>query len=371
MFKKFTDDIYKSMNKQHNIFVLVGNGFDMAILNKYKTGRNKGKTSSYNDFFEYVRYYGLSNSDNILFNQMKENLENGKENWSDFELIIRNLYEQNVYNIDVIEKCVDEFQLYFTCFLNDLVDSDLLLSINNDFREKKLALQSLSKFLYDLDKNCGIGFSKNTAHYDLYNFVFANFNYTSLLDNYIYLDKQQFNPHGYKTVDTNFGFYPDLNGEIYYAPTRYTAYLYTDIIHPHGFQAVPRSILFGMDKVSYDRASSPEKRLIKSYWAQYEINYKAYFDDAELFIIYGMSLAETDGWWLDNIFDAINRKDKKCELIIYWYGNVSEEFVKDQFLTSCIRHKEATQEDIDYVKNNIFVVTFEKNDTYFLGLEKK
>ena len=34
--------------------VLVGNGFDIALLNKYKTGKMKGKTSSYSDFYEYI-----------------------------------------------------------------------------------------------------------------------------------------------------------------------------------------------------------------------------------------------------------------------------------------------------------------------------
>lgn len=369
MFKQFTKDMYSSLRKQHNILVLVGNGFDTAILNHYNAGKMKGKTSSYRDFYEYIRYYGLSNDDNILFERMTRDREAGKENWSDFELTINELFEENPSAVNEIEMCVDAFQSYFTRFLNDLVDADLLLSINSDVSEKKLAQQSLSRFLSDVDVNCNIKFPKNTGHYDLYNFVFANFNYTSLLDNYLYLDKNQFDPHYWASADRNFSFFPDLKNSSVNPPTQWSSYLVTDVIHPHGVQDIPRSILFGVDIPDYNKGKSPEKRIIKSYWAQYEVKYESYFNDAELFIIYGMSLAKTDGWWLDHIFDAI--LNRESEVIIYKYGNDRIETIKDMFILSCIRHQNATREEIEKVRKNIYVITFESNDTFFLGLEKK
>jgi len=54
-----------------------------------------------------------------------------------------------------------------------------------------------------------------------------------------------------KTVDTNFGFYPHLNkfGQRLGAPNpaRWSSRLLTDIIHPHGLQNIPKSMLFGID----------------------------------------------------------------------------------------------------------------------------
>ena len=48
-----------------NILV-VGNGFDLALLKKYKTGKMKGKTSSYEDFYEYEKYYNIYISKSII-----------------------------------------------------------------------------------------------------------------------------------------------------------------------------------------------------------------------------------------------------------------------------------------------------------------
>lgn len=220
----------------------------------------------------------------------------------------------------------------------------------------------------DLDSSCDIEFPSNTGHYDLFNYVFFNFNYTSLLDDYLYLDKVQFDPHRWKGVDTNFEFYPQFDPPAG-NPTMWSSYLLTDIIHPHGVQSVPRSILFGIDMKKYHKGKSEEKRFVKSYWAQYEIKYRPYFEDAELFIIFGMSLSITDGWWMDQIFDAI--LNNKAEFIIYKYGTEDEETVKEAFMKACIRHRKTPEEEIMEVKERIFVVSFKRNDTYFLGLEER
>ena len=37
-------------------------------------------------------------------------------------------------------------------------------------------------------------FPPRVNHYDLFNYLFVDFNYTTLLDNYIYLDQDQFDP---------------------------------------------------------------------------------------------------------------------------------------------------------------------------------
>lgn len=51
------------VEKQHNIMVFVGNGFDIAVLNKY---RQDSLVTSYSKFYDYLCYKGIS-STNVLF----------------------------------------------------------------------------------------------------------------------------------------------------------------------------------------------------------------------------------------------------------------------------------------------------------------
>lgn len=369
MFEKYDRNTFDALREQHNIMVLVGNGFDVAMLKKYNIGNLQGKTSSYKDFYEYIKYFCLCDDNNMLFKRMTDDLsnENRGENWCDFEETISELLEDGTVEITEIEKCVDEFQSYFTRFLNDLVDSSMLLKMNADVKEKALAIQSLSHFMKDLPDTCDIKFPTTTYHFDLYNFLLVDFCYTPLLDNYMYLDKGQFDPHVWKNADRHFEFFPETI--LTSNPTRYSSYLVTDVIHPHGIQDVPRSILFGVDIPDYNQGTSKEKRLIKSYWSRYDVKYKSYFEETKLFIMYGMSIAKTDGWWMDQIFECIINNE--AELIIYKYGCENEENIKGKFIQACIRHKNAYGADVEKVKRHIYVVTFEKNNTFFLGLEKK
>lgn len=363
MFKKYDNSIFRDLREQHNIFVLVGNGFDISILKRFKSGKMGGKTTSYADFYEYISYYKFSNTNNILYRKMKEDRDDGKENWSDFENTIIELLESN--NISTLEDSIDEFQSYFTIFLNDLVDADVLLKLNEEVKENRLSIQSLSEFLKDIRNLNKLNFIKSLNHYDLYNFIFVNFNYTSLLNNYIYLDKHQFDPHRYVEADRNFSLKFKLPG---YSQTEYSSYVISDVIYPHGMQNIPRSILFGIDLKEYDIGRGLEKRLVKGYWSQYNSKYKSYIEQADLFIIYGMSLGLSDAWWMDQIFDSI--VEREVELIIYMYGDYNEDYVKESFISCCIRHESSNEDEKVKVKNNIHVVTFNKNNTYFLGLEK-
>ena len=94
MFEKYTKKTFDLLKKQHNILVLVGNGFDVALLKKHNVGKMKGKTSSYIDFYEYIRYYNFSDENNILFKQMTRDREEHRNDWSDFELTIKRLVER-------------------------------------------------------------------------------------------------------------------------------------------------------------------------------------------------------------------------------------------------------------------------------------
>lgn len=366
MFTIYNKDALKNLRNEWNIFVLVGNGFDIAAINKYNNGIMKGRTTSYKDFFEYMQFFAPKDYSNILFDKMKEDREMGNKDWSDFENTIDILYRNREHNIEELENSIDEFQAYFTQYLNTLVDANLLLKLNKDVKEKKLTNQTLGYFLRDFKPNT-IDFASKVKYYDLFNFVFANFNYTSLLDNYVFLDKNQFDPHKYKNADRNFTFYINNCGESKFE-FNYSTYVILDTIHPHGMQDIPRSILFGIDLEEYDEGTSIEKRIVKSYWAQYNLKYEPYIGKADLFIIYGMSFGKTDSWWMDKIFDSI--KQRKVELLIYKHGNESIDEVKEVFINACVRHKEESYEVKEEIKKYIHVKTFSENNTYFLGFEK-
>lgn len=369
MFKEYDKSMFQKLEKQHNIMALVGNGFDISVLYKYKNDiKLKGKTTSYKDFYDYITYFNLTSDQNILYKKIKNDRAEGKENWSDFENSLHELVLENKNPIKTLEKDVDAFQNLFARFLNELVDLDFLYKFNDEVRENKWANQTLAHFLEDLNETA-TSFATNTDHYHLFNFVFFNFNYTFLLDNYLYLDKFQFDPHVFKNADRNFSFYPNMGPSN--NPTVWSSYVLCDVIHPHGIQNIPRSMLFGIDIPNYDRGQDLEKRLIKSYWAQYDVKYKSYIDQAELFIIFGMSLGKTDAWWMDAIYDSLlfNFKRGK-ELIIYMFGNSDKESIKDLFLSSCIRHKNDSVDNKKIVRNKIHVVTFTDNTTNFLGLKE-
>ena len=54
MYTKYSTKDYEQFGNQHNIMVMVGYGFDIAVLNKFGDKRMNGKSTKYSDFFEYI-----------------------------------------------------------------------------------------------------------------------------------------------------------------------------------------------------------------------------------------------------------------------------------------------------------------------------
>ena len=449
MFIKYkkTDQNLSLLNKQHNIMCLVGNGFDVAMLNKHKSGIMNA-TSSYPKFYEYIEYYYDEKlSENLLYKKMKAAKEaNDKKteeekdnNWSDFEELIRQLvyegeeckaYTHNPKDesakikfnelIITVGKDLDQLRNYFSEYLRELIPARVLIDLNNDARENKRAYRCLQGFLYDLndgEEYKSMKFPKKLEVYDLYNYVFFDFNYSMLLDNYLSLDSDQFDPHGNNTVDTNFYFDADphsifgsgnrlnedkinkelkkttnsdrkqieinlkRNKKLFSNTPPLSSYLLVDIIHPHGIHDAPRSMIFGTEDESYEN-NGINKRFIKHHWGQNDLKYSKYFNDAELFIIFGMSLGKSDGWWMGNIYKRL--AEGKAELIIYSFkdgnGKTAAE-IKDKFISSCIFYQKKTkstkkpsQNQINSkdkmdkkVKKHIYVKIHDDNNTCFLG----
>lgn len=357
------------VHKQHNIMVFVGNGFDIAVLKKY---RQDNLVSSYNKFYDYLCYKGIS-STNILYKKMTSDKEKGKENWSDFEESIGELIQERK-SIKELNEALKEVQKYFLLFLNEIVEPEILLKESEDAETNKWGINSLSKFLADLNEIDfrNIKFRKKTEHYHMFNFLFINFNYTSLLDNYLYLDKEQFEPRPHKSVDTNFRFYPNskrYGEDAKYSETVWSTFIMTNIIHPHGYQNIPRSLLFGIEEKEYI-SNKEYNKFNKSYWAQNNQKYSEYFEDTQLFIIYGTSIGKTDSWWWERILHSLLHKES--ELIIYYYNiyNYDEEAIKDRFIDAC-KVCNLDVEDIKIVKQKMYVVLYtDANENILFGLNE-
>lgn len=356
MIKNYKDEgVIAGIKEQHNIMIFIGNGFDISVLSKY---RDDSLVSSYSKFFDFLCYRGF-NEDNLLYKRMEEDRNNGKENWSDFESSLGELLQCGTPAIK-LENALTEMQSMFLLFLNEIVTPQVLLKLNNDISHNEWGKKALSEFLGDLDREDyeKIHFPEMTNHYNMYNYLFVNFNYTSLFDDYIYLDKYQFEPHPYKTVDTNFDFYPNPNGYKKLgsdARTIWSSFIMLETIHPHGYQNIPRSLLFGIENNEYAK-NRTLRRFNKSYWAQCNQKYKSYFNDVKLFIIYGMSIGETDNWWWKNVYECL--LNGNSELIIYYYDecNTEKDTIKQRFIMAC--NMDSSEEDIVKIKERIYVVLY-------------
>ena len=85
-YRTFTTAEYEKLRRQHNIMVLVGNGFDIQVARRYE--------SQFSPRYLAFYYYLLSrdfDSSNLVVQQMAAAKEGGQENWSDVEAAIGRL----------------------------------------------------------------------------------------------------------------------------------------------------------------------------------------------------------------------------------------------------------------------------------------
>lgn len=340
-YRKYGEAEYEKLKKQHNIMALVGNGFDIQIMHDFA----QPSDTRYETFYHYLKFRSFD-EENVIVKQMEALLEAGKKNWSDLEGAIREVLANGGSAPDDVYNALRPIQREFSSFLNQTVPSTLLDDLGARVVKEERSLASLSQFIYDIEdpeEYSKFEFPRRTAHFDLYNFLFVNFNYTSLLDGYVYLDQNQFDPRPYKTSDRNFEFLPNPRDHAatkrYNKETIWQSNIQTEVIHPHGVQDIPRSLLIGIDaEPDFDNATDPNRKLVKPYWAQNDVRYRHFFEDTELFIVFGCSLGESDGWWWRSIAAALDA-NPDAELMIYRRqrsqgAELSEEDVRDQFISA-------------------------------------
>lgn len=340
-YRTFTTAEYEKLRRQHNIMVLVGNGFDIQVTRRYESQFSP----RYLAFYHYLlsRDFDFSN---LVVQQMAAAKEVGQENWSDVEAAIGRLItpEGGWHPAQDVYEATLAIQAAFSEYLELVAPPDLLARVGKDSAEGSLAVKSMADFIGDIAQRSetfgSFAFPEETYHYDLFNYLFVNFNYTPLLDDYVFLDAQQFQPQAHKYADRNFMFWPNPTGHtdgFGDHKTGWSSYLRSEVIHPHGQQPIPRSLLFGIDAPD-DLASGrdPYRQLMKPYWAMNRIEYGHLFFDTRLFIIFGCSLSKSDGWWWRRVYEALNRQtddgEPLSELIIYWWSPVASPVTRDEVL---------------------------------------
>ena len=238
-------------------------------------------------------------------------------------------------------------QTAFSEYLELVAPPDLLSQVGKDSSNGALAMSSMADWIGDVSALsatfASFAFPAETSHYDLFNYLFVNFNYTPLLDDYVFRDALQFQPQAHTYADRNFQFRPNPRSHPHghgNSETGWSSYVRSDVIHPHGQQAIPRSLLFGIDAPdSLDQGRDANRSLMKPYWAMNRIEYSHLFPETRLFIIFGCSLGVSDGWWWRRVYEALNRQTVEgaalSELILYWWtplvSPVTREAVLDIF----------------------------------------
>lgn len=383
----YTNQEFKELanDGQINIMAFFGNGVDIQLMEYLKSPYR----TSYQNFYNYLCYKNFD-KDNMIFQKMTEDKKdnekdpNIKQNWSDFENSLIEIFNQPGWlKIEKLTKDFTQFQIEFSNFLNEIITPNMLARLGNDSTEKGIALNSFTRFLGDLDwKNFNkLAFPRKTKHYSLFNWEILNFNYTSMLDNILSLDKGQFDPHPHKFADRQILFYPNPedreskleefihNGKLEEGyvvdpylnkDTEYSSYLMINITHPHGYQNVPKSMLFGFDngsQITQEKKRYLAKHFLKPYWAQNDRRYKSYFNNTDLFILYGLSLGDSDFWWWNNILNSLLETDS--ELIIYNYNgnNESDSDTINRFI-DVAKEKPLSPKDIDKLHQKIAVVQY-------------
>lgn len=342
-YRKFTTAEYSDLRHQHNIMVLVGNGFDIQVTRRYKSRFSP----RYLAFYHYLLSRDFDSA-NLVVQQMAAAKEGGQENWSDVEQAIGRLItpKGGFHSAEAVYQATLAIQAAFSEYLELVAPPELLAQVGKDSAEGSWAIRSMADFIGDIAANSqtfgSFVFPEETQHYDLFNYLFVNFNYTPLLDDYVFRDARQFLPQAHTVADRNFMFHPNPTGHLagaWNGGTGWSSYLRSEVIHPHGQQPIPRSLLFGIDAPdNFDAGRDPHRQLMKPYWAMNRVEYGHLFADTRLFIIFGCSLGKTDGWWWRRVYEALNRQPDDgapmSELVIYWWSPVDRPATREEVLAS-------------------------------------
>jgi hypothetical protein len=280
---------------------MIGNGFDIRV----------GFNTSFKSILK--NYIDIGSTDNVL-SKFKDAIGTRLEEWSDFENYMgKYTNEFHAYSsideaINAYMKCIIEFDKFMRDFIKN--EEESLDRIVTDSRISSAFEKSILEFYTYLD---------DRPRQDIIelinspiNFKFVNFNYTDIFDNCI------------SELKKNKSLLPpkELNGRILnYSITNCIG----DILHIHG--TLKENVILGVDNVM--QIENEEFRnnitildIVKPLMNDsLQNNNNGMFSDAidtsSLYLIYGMSIGETDKKWWKKIIENLENENKRLVIFVY------------------------------------------------------
>ncbi len=314
-----------------NILYVLGNGFDL----------NLGLKTSYEDFFEY---YKNQPSENTAILNLKENIKGKKKDWSDLELTLGSYFKE-LSTEEEFDFIFDDIKFHLSRYLYDQ---------ESKFNIDKIDQSIFIEYLINPDKELLLSDQIDLKAYfskwrgKEINIEIATFNYTRIIDRLL-KDKFKKNPLGKRK-----------DGSIVKL---------SRILHVHGF--VDKNMVLGVnDEMQILNNDFKSNHYIKSSFIKEECNgifknevsnyFKSQIKKADLIIIFGCSLGDTDKIWWERISSKLNDNSR---LIIFKKGPKIhplqehklfkyENQIKDYFF------EKAGNEDVDkinFLKERVYV----------------
>lgn len=267
-----------------NILFLIGNGFDLNI----------GLKSRYADFY---KYYNEQESTLDIINNLKSNINNNIQNWSDLELALGE-YTKELNSVEEFDQINDDIRNHLSEYLAQQENNFDLNNIDKDIFFKDLCFSE--ERLLNQDKQLIVS-HKNQWKSETWYINIITFNYTRVLEN---------------LIENTLPLELSRNDDVY-------KILLSGIEHIHGF--TNRRMVLGVN--DHEQISNKEFRknddIVESF-VKNECNIAGkhltqekctkIIKEANLICVFGSSLGDTDKiWW-----EIIGRQLREgCLLILF------------------------------------------------------
>lgn len=270
---------------------IIGNGFDI----------NQGLETSYRDF--YTKYYLNQASNSLLIDDLKKEIENNINTWSDLELQIGR-YTSKITTIDELSTIISDLQEK----LADYIEGIENLDFDYDLKQVEQIKRDLI-FPYHHLKNSEqelFGAYKNN-HGAAEKVAVLSFNYTSTLEKILRLGNN-------KIIGG------DRTRDVFFDGIKYI----------HNSINDKRNIILGVDNVGQiDNVTFRDETVACLYLVKPFLNQqignlndrecKKIISQSDVISIFGVSLGDTDQTWWNEIGKTINKNDKR--LIYFHYDD--------------------------------------------------
>lgn len=278
----------KKISKECKITFIIGNGFDLGL----------GLKTKYFDVYDgYIN--NPSSSDIVAkFKQdLKDNLANDYENWSDFEIGMAK-YATEFDSEDQLVDCVRDFKQYMVAHLKS--ENQIFLDMLKGFTNSLSIINELNRsleFFYD-------GLTPN------------------IINQFRYITKDAEIIRNYIT----FNYTHSLEALLSIQATHYK-FIENEPIHIHG--RLDRDVVLGIDNINqlkgikYSLTRKGQRAFVKTLFnEEYD---RARIEKAQntisqssIICIYGFSLGESDQTWVEALANWL-REDSNHHMVIYDY----------------------------------------------------